>query len=163
MLRHFRNLLVSKKHFYYNGICKICNRENKNGLFVSDFPCLHIKNLPPDNDFSHFSCDRFQRNCLSIKISSIDNVRIAVSSESSAELSFLTLLFEGLFLLTAGGFLLFAVFSRRFFLFLFFLFRFFLCPHSCIFQHIFHFLLNLENCVFPVFALLCLLKLHLYL
>ena len=162
MLRHFRNLFVSKKHFYYNGICKICDRENENSLFISYFPCLHIKNLSPDNDFSHFSCDRFQRNCLSLKISSIDNVRIAVPAKASAKISFLCLLFESLFLRTADILFLFAIFSGRFFLFLFFLFRFFLGTHSCIFQYIFHFLLDLKNCIFSVFALLCLLKFHLH-
>ena len=158
---YFRNLLVPQEHFDHNRVCKIRNRKNKNGFFIPDLSCLYIQNLTSYNDFSHFPCNVFQRNGFTLKISSIYNIWIAVSSESTPEVASMSLFVKGFFLLlsfSGSFFILFFVRTGRGFL----LFRrFFLFIQLCMFQDIFHFLLNLKNCIFPVLAFLSLFKLKL--
>ena len=88
MLCDFRNLLVSKEHLHYNTVSKVCDRENQNRLFISNLSGFNIHNLSADNDLTHLTGDCFKGNWFAFKISSIDNIRIAVSSESTAEITF---------------------------------------------------------------------------
>ena len=88
MFGHFRNLFISKEHLHYNTVSKVCDRENQNRLFISNLSGFNIHNLSADNDLTHLTGDCFKGNWFAFKISSIDNIRIAVSSESTAEITF---------------------------------------------------------------------------
>ena len=158
MFCHFRHLLISQEHFYYNTVCKICDWEDQDGLFVADFSCFYIHNLTADDNFTHLTGNRFQSNRFAFEISSIDNIRIAVPSESASEIALLVL----------------AVAQSRLFVFLIllcfigFLFRFFLT--ICLIlvlrnlstfgmdlrmaHNIFYFLCNLKLSILMVFTLL---------
>ena len=94
---YLRHLFITKKHLDHNGICKIRHRKNQNRFFVTDLPCLYI--LTVDNDFAHLTCYGFQIDRITLKISSINHVRIAVPAEAAMEIPTRTFLFKSFLLL----------------------------------------------------------------
>ena len=53
---YFRYLFIPQEHFDHNRICKICNRKDQDGFFITDLSGFHIHNLSPDDHLTHFSC-----------------------------------------------------------------------------------------------------------
>ena len=168
MLCNLRHLLVSEEHFYYNTVCKVCNRKDQDCFLITDLPCFHIHNLSAYNNFTHLTGNRFQGNRLSFEISSINNIRIAVPAEATAEISFFV------FPLSKRRF--FLLFCRCLVFFFVFVFRFrrlclfcrllsvlfFAAVQFCMADNILYLLCNLGSCIFSVSALLCLHKIQLH-
>ena len=84
---HFRYLFIAQKHLHNNTVRKVCDREDKNGFFITDFSGFYLHNLSADDHLTHLTGNRLKCNRLSFEISSIDNIRIAVPSESTPEIS----------------------------------------------------------------------------
>ena len=158
MLCHFRHLLISQKHLYYNTVCEVCDREDQDGLFVTDFSFFHIHNLSADDHFTHLTCNTFQCNRFAFEVSSIDNIRVAVPSKSASEIAFLVLAvakscFLILLLLLRFLSILFCFFvitSSLFGLIGFLTF----CIHFRMTDDILHFLRDLDCRILSVFTLL---------
>ena len=87
MFCHFRHLFVAQKHLHNNTVRKVCDREDKNCFFITDFSGFNLHNLSADDHLTHLTGNRLKCNRLSFEISSIDNIRIAVPSESTPEIS----------------------------------------------------------------------------
>ena len=173
MLRNLRNLLISQEHFHHNTVCKIRDRENQDGFFITDLSCFHFHNLTSDNNLSHLSGDRLQRNRFPFEVSSINNIRVAVLSESATEIALLVSAVSKrrLLLLSVRFLLLLCSPFRLLLLFLRFLFRIpgtlrlsliLLTAHLRMTDHILHFLRNLNSRISPVFTFLCFHKIQIH-
>ena len=166
MFCHFRHLFISQKHFYYNTVCKVRDREDQDSLFITDFSCLYIHNLTPDNDLTHFTGNCFQCNRFAFEISSIDNIWVTVSSETASEIAFLVPAVD------KGCFLIFLLLLRSLSL----LFCFFIiasgifglisfltfCIHFRMTDYIFNFLCDLDCCILTIFTFLSFCKFQFY-
>ena len=53
LTQNFRELVISSKHFYCNGVGKVCHRKNNNRLFIPYFPCLETDYLTVNRNLSH--------------------------------------------------------------------------------------------------------------
>ena len=84
---NFWHLLITQEHFYHNGIRKIRHRKNQNCLFITDLTRFHVHDLTSNDDFSHLTGNGFQINGISLEISSVNNVRIAVSAEAAMKIT----------------------------------------------------------------------------
>ena len=108
-------------------------------FLIADLPRLHVHYLSADDHFSHFACNGFQRDRISLKISAVNHIRIGIPAESSPVVAVLVF--------PASGFL-FLFFFCIFFSLLFFqafllsLFPLRLRPASRASEH-FHFLADL--------------------
>ena len=167
MLCNFWHLFISQEHFYSDGVCKICNREDQNSLFISDLPCFHIHYLTTNSHLSHNFHNGFQRNRIILHIPSIDNIWIWILTIASTVAPFTFFLKWLLLLRRLQGFTFCFFTGCSFFLagisclFLFLVFGFcFLIIQLGMAKHILHLLLYLQGCVFTVFAFSCLNKIN---
>ena len=115
-LQDLTHLVISGEHLHCDGIRKIRDGKNDDGLLISDLPGLQCHDLTAYADLAHLRLDAFQGNGLIFKISAVDHIRVvgaldaaliiaetAVSfSETLPALSVLPFVFLPVF----GGFLL---------------------------------------------------------
>ena len=70
------HLVISCKHFHCDGICKIRDGKNNDGLLISDFSGLQGHDLTADADLTHLCLDTFQRDRLIVKVPAVEYIRI---------------------------------------------------------------------------------------
>ena len=58
-VQNIRKLFISNKNLTTDRICKVCNMENNNCLFISDFSSLKKCNLAMNYNFTNFIIDIF--------------------------------------------------------------------------------------------------------
>ena len=154
-------LVVSGKHFYGNGVCKIGNRKDNNRFFVSDFSLFQRHNLSSDTDLSHFCLHVFQWNYFVIKVPSIQYIRIVRTFYTAFKVRKST--FCRRFFLLRFCLFFFLLFYRSFLRFFFYLLKFlFFFSKRRHFYNMSRFLRNTDIAVFAEFTFLYFLIFCLY-
>ena len=154
-------LIVSGKHFYGNGVCKIGNRKDNNRFFVSDFSLFQGHNLSSDTDLSHFCLHVFQWNYFVIKVPSIQYIRIVRAFYTAFKVRKST--FCRRFFLLRLCLFFFLLFYRSFLRFFFYLLKLlFFFSERGHFYNMSRFLCNADIAVFSEFTFLYFLIFCLY-